>query len=218
MPVAHAAVNSSFVSIHTILFASRNKVRELTGKQTGMAYKNKVLINSLTGQDIRFLKTAKDTGGKYLEMETAYHSSSTEPPLHYHPRQSEEFDVLSGELTVKLNNSIHTLKEGDSICIHPAERHAMWNASAEKTIVCWKVIPAMNTENFLETLNGLIKDGKTNDKGVPGIFQISLTANKFSPVFRLARPSFFIQKIIFFILSPIAWLLGLRAVYKKYID
>lgn len=183
-----------------------------------MAYRNKVLINSLTGQDIRFLKTAKDTAGKYLEMETTYNSYSAEPPLHYHPGQSEEFNVLSGQLTIKLNGVIHVLHAGDTICIHPDERHAMWNASAEKTIVRWKVTPAMNTENFLETLNGLIKDGKTNEKGVPGILQVSLTANKFSSIFRLARPPFFIQKIAFSIFSPIARLLGLRAVYKKYID
>ena len=183
-----------------------------------MAYRNKQLINSLTGQDILFLKTAKDTGGKYLEMETIYNSNSTEPPLHYHPGQSEDFSVLTGELTIKLNGTLHVLKTGDTICIHPNECHAMWNASGETTIVRWKVTPAMNTENFLETINGLIKDGKTNDKGVPGILQVALTANKFSPVFRLARPPFFIQKIVFSILSPLAWLLGLRAVYKKYID
>jgi len=84
--------------------------------------------------------------------------------------------------------------------------------------VNWKVKPAMNTENLFETMNGLIKDGKTNSRGMPGILQISLTVSKFSPVFRLTRPAYIVQKILFFMIRPIAWLAGYRAVYKKYID
>ena len=183
-----------------------------------MAYKNKLLINHLTGQDILFLQTAKDTDGKYLEMETTYHSNSTEPPLHYHPFQSEDFTVLSGEVTVKLNSGKRILKQGDTLHINPKESHAMWNASGNKAVVNWKVQPAMNTENLFETMNGLIKDRKTNGKGMPGILQISLTISKFSPVFRLTKPSYIVQKILFSIIKPVALLAGYRGMYKKYID
>ncbi|MEJ0106777.1 MAG: cupin domain-containing protein [Bacteroidota bacterium] len=183
-----------------------------------MAYKNKELINPLTGQDILFLQTAKDTNGEYLEMETTYHSNSTEPPLHYHPSQSEDFNVLSGELTVKINGEKRILKQGDTLHINPNESHAMWNTSGNKAVVHWKVQPAMNTENLFETINGLIKDGKTNSKGMPGILQLSLTVSKFSPVFRLAKPSYIIQKILFSIIKPFALLFGYRPVYKKYFD
>jgi len=183
-----------------------------------MAYKNKLLINHLTGQDILFLQTAKDTNGEYLELETTYHSNSTEPPLHYHPFQSEDFTVLSGEVTVRINGGRRILKQGDTLHINANESHAMWNTSGDKAVVNWKVKPAMNTENLFETMNGLIKDGKTNSKGMPGILQISLTVSKFSPVFRLTRPSYIVQKILFFMIRPIAWLAGYRAVYKKYID
>ncbi|MEJ0102391.1 MAG: hypothetical protein WDO19_07505 [Bacteroidota bacterium] len=74
----------------------------------------------------------------------------------------------------------------------------MWNTSGNKAVVHWKVQPAMNTENLFETINGLIKDGKTNSKGMPGILQLSVTVSKFSPVFRLVKPSYIIQKIFIF--------------------
>jgi len=43
-------------------------------------------------------------------------------------------------------------------------------------------------------------------------------ANKYSNVFRLAKPPFFIQKILFIVLTPFAWFIGYRASYNRYFD
>ncbi|MES1222949.1 MAG: cupin domain-containing protein [Bacteroidota bacterium] len=181
-----------------------------------MAYRNKILKNP--GMTIRFLQTANDTNGELLEMESTYYSNSGEPPVHYHPFQTEYFSVLSGEITVRINNEVRIMKEGESFVLEPGIQHSMWNKSGDTTVLNWKVMPAMNTETLFEILNGLQKDGRPLRKGIRGLLQISLTANKFSAVFRLAKPPFFIQKIIYSILTPFAWLAGYRAVYKEYID
>ena len=94
----------------------------------------------------------------------------------------------------------------------------MWNNSNSKTVVNWKVQPAMDTEGLLETVTGLANDGETNDKGVPNLLQAVLMANKYSSVFRLAKPPFYIQKNLFMILVPLTNLLGYKPVYKKYFD
>ena len=183
-----------------------------------MAYKNKVILNPKTRNEIRFLQTSKDTDGKILEMESTYFSHSKEPPPHYHPYQTEDFSVLLGELSIRINGEIKILQQGESINIQPNVAHSMWNNSNNKTVVNWKVRPAMETEFMLETLMGLAKDGKTNEAGVPGIFQISLTANKFSNVLRLTKPPFIVQKIIFTLITPVAYILGYKPTYSKYID
>jgi mannose-6-phosphate isomerase-like protein (cupin superfamily) len=183
-----------------------------------MAYKEKLLQNSKAGQDILFLKTAKDTNGMLLEMEACWRPGSMEPPLHYHPLQTEEFLVLAGELTVRINGRINILKEGEFLRIPPGKRHAMWNNSEFKTMVNWKVRPALTTEYLLETGIGLANDGKVKENGMPHLLQVALIANKYSNVFRLARPPYIIQRILFAILSPIAWLLGYKSMYKEYID
>jgi len=183
-----------------------------------MAYRNKLLKNKATGQDIRFLQTAADTDGELLEMESTYHSRSTEPPMHYHPNQDEEFTVLAGALTVRMNGQIRILHKGEVFLVARNTSHAMWNDSADKTIVNWKVKPALDSECFFETIYGLADDGKANKKGIPSLLQMSLTANRFSSVFRLSKPGLMIQKIVFGILTPIALLRGNKAVYKKYID
>ncbi|MFT3794108.1 cupin domain-containing protein [Flavobacterium sp.] len=183
-----------------------------------MAFKGKQINNPKTGQHILFLQTAKDTNGQLLEMETTYNAKSKEPVAHYHPYQAEDFTVLSGELTVRIKGQLKTLHAGDTLHIPANQVHAMWNASTEKTIVNWKVQPAMDTEYLFEMMYGLAHDGKTNKNGMPNFFQLILTARKFSDVFRLAKPSFTIQEIYFFFLSPWAHLFGYRSTDKKYLD
>ncbi|MEZ4852020.1 MAG: cupin domain-containing protein [Bacteroidia bacterium] len=183
-----------------------------------MAYKNKVIRNPKTKQDIRFLQTARDTGGKLLEMEATYQAFSREPAPHYHPYQAEDFTVISGELTVRINGQLKVLKKGDVLHVPVNKVHSMWNNSSQQTVVNWIVQPAMDTENLLETVSGLAQDGKTNKDGMPNILQIALMMNQYHEVFRLARPSFTIQRILFMILAPFACLLGYRSTYGKYLD
>jgi len=183
-----------------------------------MAYKNKIIRNVKTGQDICFLQTGKDTNGTLLEMEAIFSAHSKEPIAHYHPCQQEDFKVLSGQLTVRVNGQLKLLQAGDRLHIAPNTVHAMWNSSDEKTMVNWQVRPAINSEHFLETLAGLAADNKTDENGKPGILQVALTANNFSDVFRMAKPAYTLQKVVFKLLSPFAYMAGYKPVYKEYLD
>jgi quercetin dioxygenase-like cupin family protein len=183
-----------------------------------MAYKNKIIKNPYTGQSFKFIQTAKDTSGELLEMETTYRGHSKEPVAHYHPSQDEDFKVLQGEVTVRLDGALKTLRTGDTLHIPRGMVHAMWNRSDREAAVNWQVRPALDTENLFEVTTGLAMDGKTKSDGMPGILQVALTIKKYHHVFRMARPSYTVQKIVFTLLSPIAYLLGYRATYSKYID
>ena len=152
-----------------------------------MAYKNKIITNPIVGQQIKFLQTAKDTGGKLLEMDASYRPYSKEPPPHYHPSQEEDFMILKGQMT------------------------------GSTSVINWKIQPALNTEYFLETATGLASD-KRRRRRMRSLLQRSLMANKYSGVFRLSKPPFFIQKILFLLFTPFAWLVGYRASYKQYFD
>lgn len=183
-----------------------------------MAYKSKIIHNPVTGQEIKFLQTSADTGGKLLEMESTWYGPSKEPVPHYHPYQEEDFRVISGELTVRLGDVIRTLKAGDGVHISVNQVHSMWNASEGKTVANWQVRRALDTELLLETMTGLAADGKTNAAGMPNILQIALTADKFSNILRLGKPSFATQRVVFFLLKPFARIVGYRATYSKYLD
>ena len=182
-----------------------------------MADKDVVINNPIIGQNIKFLQTAKDTNGKLIEMEASYRPYSKEPPPHYHPYQEEDFIIVKGQMTVRIEGKILLLNEGDTLHIPVNTIHSMWNNSAGTAITNWKVQPALNTEYFFEAVSGLASD-KKRSKRMRSLLQKSLMANKYSNVFRLAKPPFFIQKILFIVLTPFAWFIGYRASYKRYFD
>lgn len=183
-----------------------------------MAYKNKFISNPVTGQDIRFLTTANDSNGEYLEMESTYNARSVEPAPHYHPYQDEAFTVKEGELTISMDNRITALHAGESMYIPRNKVHAMWNNTDAKTVVNWQVQPAMNTEYLLETITGLAANGKVNAKGMPALPQLALIASKYTNELRLAKPPFILQKVLFTVIGCFGRLLGYKAVYKEHLD
>ena len=183
-----------------------------------MAYPNKEIHSPVSKQSIRFIRTGTETNGELLEMVSTYLAHSNEPMAHYHPSQKEDFEVLEGELTVRTNGKILILKKGDRIHIPEGQTHSMWNDSDEKTVINWQVRPAMNTDNLLEMAYGLASEGKVGKSGRPSLLQTALMANHFSDVFRMAKPPFVLQKVLFGILTPIARMLGYRATYDRYFE
>ncbi|WP_276479501.1 cupin domain-containing protein [Paraflavitalea pollutisoli] len=183
-----------------------------------MAYKGKILRNQVTGQDIIFLQISKDTGGSLLEMKSVYNNRSKEPISHYHPYQEEDFLVLEGELTVCMNNRTRIYRAGESFHIPRGTIHSMWNASEGITAMNWQVRPALQTEYLLETSTGLAADGKTSAEGKPALLQIALIGNRYASVFRLAKPPYLLQRIIFTLLTPFAKIAGYKSVYPQYFD
>jgi quercetin dioxygenase-like cupin family protein len=183
-----------------------------------MAYTGKVIDNKKTGQRITFIQTSDDTGGELLEMESLFQPHSTEPVPHYHPFQEEYFTILEGEITVRINGQLQVLKQGDQLHLKKAQVHSMWNLSDRTARVNWKVVPASDTEYFLENGIGIANHKKTNEQGMPGLLQIALLAKRFSHVYRIAKPPYAIQKILFTILSPFAYVVGHRPCYKEFVD
>ena len=78
--------------------------------------------------------------------------------------------------------------------------------------------PARDTEQLLKTGMALANKGKVKKNGMPAFLQSVVIANRFDGVMRLAKPPFIIQKIVFVVLLPFAWLLGYRAIDKDYMD
>ncbi len=174
------------------------------------------IYNPANKMKLVFLQTGKETSGKLLEMEAHYTSNSAEPPAHYHLYQKETFTVVKGAMKVRIHNQLKTFKAGETFEVEPNTVHSMWNHTGETSVVNWKIEPALRTETFFRNLFGLATDGKTDNKGVPGIFQAALIADKFSNEMRLAKPPYLVQKIIIKILSAIGKIRGLKASYPQY--
>lgn len=182
-----------------------------------MKPRTRIIHNPQTGQTIRFVRTGNDTHGQRLRMETTFRAHSAEPSAHYHPRQAEDFAVLAGELTVRIDGQTRILRAGDTLHVPPKTVHAMWNDSDAETVVDWQVRPALRTEAFFRTAFGLAGDEKTGPDGRPPLLQTVLLARHFSDVFRLANPPRIVQRVMFSVLSPLAYWAGYRPTYPKYL-
>jgi hypothetical protein len=149
------------------------------------------------------VKTAADTGGELLEMEASYEPSSVEPVVHFHPRQSEHFEILEGTLHGRIADSERELRAGDTLEIEAGVPHAMWNEGPDTARSRWQTRPALRTEEFFKTTFRLAREGKTNENGMPGPLQLAVIASEFRDEFRTTTPPQAVQGIALAVLAPI---------------
>lgn len=84
-------------------------------------------------------------------MRSSFSANSKEPVTHFHPKQSEQFFVVQGQLRVRIHNSVVNYNAGECFTIPAGTPHSMWNASSKPTNVCWTVTPGLRTHEFLTT-------------------------------------------------------------------
>ncbi len=114
-----------------------------------------MISNPASGLTLRLVRTAAETDGEVLEMEATYPVASPEPPAHLHPQQDERFEVVAGEMTVRLEDGERTLVAGDVLEVPAGTVHAMWNGGDEVVRLRWETRPAMRTEEFFRALAGV---------------------------------------------------------------
>jgi mannose-6-phosphate isomerase-like protein (cupin superfamily) len=169
------------------------------------------ITNPIVGLSLLFVKTAADTGGELLEMDATYEPSSAEPVVHFHPRQSERFEILEGVLRARIGDAERELQAGETLDIEAGVPHAMWNQGPAQARTRWQTRPALRTENFFESTFRLAREGKTNEKGLPGPLQLAVIAGEYRDEFRTTSPPQALQGIVVAVLAPIGRLLGRRA-------
>ena len=168
------------------------------------------------GGRLIFRQTAGSTDGQLLEMEAFYPPNSELPPEHYHPHQEEHFEVVSGVIQTIIDGRERSYQPGEDFTIPPGVPHAMHNISDEEGHVIWQTRPALRTEMFHETIRGLARDGKLSAEGSPDFLQAVVIAREYNQEFRLKRPPYVIQWLLFAVLAPIGKLKGYRGSYSEY--
>lgn len=177
--------------------------------QTGTTFTNRA------GEEIIFRQTAHDTNGSLLEVEVKYRPDAPPPPAHYHPFQEEHFHVLEGAIQTTIGDQTRTYLPGEEFIIPAGVSHAMHNSSAEPGRVLWKIRPALQTESLFEMLWGLASEGKTNKNGVPKLFQLAVLLHTYNREFRLSKPPYMIQRVIWALVATIGRWRGYRSRYGE---
>ncbi|MHA0856954.1 cupin domain-containing protein [Paenibacillus sp. CMAA1364] len=124
-------------------------------------------INQVTGEQITFIETAEDTNGEYLLIEVVLPPYGKGPPLHIHDRFDEEFEVISGKLTIILGKAKHTLGSGDRRIAWVDTPHTFMNNDDGPVTFRVRLTSPSQFEESVRIHYGLIADGLTDHKGNP---------------------------------------------------
>lgn len=167
-------------------------------------------INPVTQFAIHVEESAASTNGARLTWVATYAPYTPVPPLHFHPRQTEEFAMISGSVRVNAGGEIRDLSPGDILTLPPGEPHQMWNPHGTPAVVRWETTPALNTERWMGLVLALAQRGRTNGRGVPSLPQLALLLRAHHEEFRLCAPPPVVQALLFPPLALVGRALGWR--------
>jgi hypothetical protein len=80
------------------------------------------------------------------------------PPAHFHPEQEEHFEILEGEIEVKLGGETSIVRAGDTVDVPVGAVHEM--RPLAETRARWEVRPPLRTLALFERLAEMTR---TND-------------------------------------------------------
>ena len=165
--------------------------------------------NERTGQRMRFLRS-EDTDGADLRMESWIPASEDSEPLHVHPRQESGMTVLSGVLHFEIAGERRRVEPGESVEIGPGVPHRFWNEGPDEVNALADFRPALGIEDFFRTYFAMANDGRLDDHGRPSILQAAVLGPRFEDEIRLVSPPWWIQKVTYAVLAPLARMRGYR--------
>lgn len=177
-----------------------------------MARSGDQLDNPVTGLRTVFRQTASETDGALLQVEWIGDPGWGTGPDHVHPHQEERFEVLSGELSLRVDGTDQILRAGDALLAPAGAAHAASNAGDDRVHVLVDFRPALRTETAFEAFAGLARDGMTNRAGAPkNPLRLALLLEHFRDEIYLASPPLAVQRAVLGPLALAARLLGYRS-------
>ena len=82
-----------------------------------MTHAGDLYENPATRETGRIITGSGDTDGRYMQAETRVAPGGAVSVVHRHPQCTERFEVLEGELTVKLGGQTRTLRAGEQVTV-----------------------------------------------------------------------------------------------------
>jgi quercetin dioxygenase-like cupin family protein len=169
--------------------------------------------NPITGERIVFQQTAAETNGLSTVADVYVKPGGVVASPHVHPYQTEVFEILNGQIGVKLGRKTIEAGPGETLTMEPGVAHKFWNAGEDELVFRVTVTPSLEWERLLETMFTLAADGKTNRKGMPNPLRLAVIARAHFDTVRLPQPPAWLQRAGLALGAPLGRLLGYRATY-----
>jgi mannose-6-phosphate isomerase-like protein (cupin superfamily) len=173
------------------------------------------LENPVTGEVLIFHETAAETGGELVRFETIVRPDGFVAAAHVHPKQSERFQILAGELDFRIGRETVRVGAGEVIVVPPGTPHQFRNVGNEGARFVCEIRPALRFESLIETMFTLAAEGKTGKHGLPNPFRLSVIASAHFDTVRLPFPPAPLQRAALALGAPLGRALGYRATVER---
>jgi quercetin dioxygenase-like cupin family protein len=168
------------------------------------------LENPVTGEVLVFHRTAAQTNGDSILVETIVRPDGFVAAAHVHPYQTERFEVLEGVLGLRLQEQEFVAGPGDVAVVPPRTPHRFWNAGSQDVRFLCEIRPALQFESLIETMFALAAQGKTNRRGMPNPLRLAVIAKAHFDTVRLPFPPAALQRAGLAVAAPLGKALGYR--------
>jgi len=137
------------------------------------------------------------TDGAYVEMDIVLKPRG-HTNIHYHPEQEETYEVLNGTLEVFRDGDWHKVPAGESLAVPRGAVHAFRNATETPARFLNVHRPALTFQEFLETLDRLIRARKVKGlKGLRSGIYVSMAAVEQGTAVNTKPPQILIRGLAF---------------------
>jgi quercetin dioxygenase-like cupin family protein len=161
------------------------------------------LENPVTGEVLVFHRTAAQSGGESVLVETILRPGAAVAAAHVHPHQTERFEVLAGLVGLRAGGEEVVAGPGDAVTVEPGTPHRFWNAGDEEARFLCEVQPALGFESLIETMFALAAEGRVNRRGLPSPLRLAVIARAHFDTVRLPFPPAPLQRAALALAAPL---------------
>jgi uncharacterized protein YndB with AHSA1/START domain len=158
------------------------------------------------GVRVELLRTAEDTGGELVEFDVIGRARGFLTQPHLHTAQVERHEVIAGLLRLVIDGRDHVLHPGGVMEVPAGASHRQMPSGTADGHVRIQVRPAGTTQQFLERLAELSRDGAINRFGLPRPVAAAELVRDFGHEGRASRPPAAVQRALSKLILGIAGL------------
>lgn len=143
-----------------------------------MARAGQIIENPVTGERLVFRGAGPAGSDDAFRAEVFVRPFGRVAAPHVHLDQEERLHVLAGRLRYWIGGQENALTERQTVSFAPGVAHLWWNVGDAEAQVQIELRPARQAEALFERLFALARNGQTDERGVPGLFQLAVLARE----------------------------------------
>lgn len=153
------------------------------------------------------------------DVEIRLEPGASGPAEHVHRTVEERFEVSEGSVTFRIDGRERALGPGTELRVSPGTPHGFANDTDSEAVLFGRTVPESDQlGRVVATLFGLASEGRTDERGRPGLLQSAVIAESAVEETYFAGVPYGVQRAVGRVLGPVGRALGYRATYDRYLE